>query len=189
MLIHVNISSPSKIKQILIKTERIWILMHRSGLTGFHNKAKLKSCNIFLSFTYTHILSPSRMWELAETGSCDAELTVVKCWKHKHEKILIYHSRYFLSCMVLVADFFPLPVILCYNLHSKEYIWNTNLDCLNKGNKEGTLFYPCLPPQTFLPVLSTVCGIWKWEWEYPKLFYVFPVLYSCLEPTGFPLRK
>lgn len=82
--------------------------MYRSGLTGFHNRAKLKSSKVFLSFTYTHILSPSRMWELAETGSRDAELTLVKCWKHKHEKIPIYQSQYFLFCMVSVADFFPL---------------------------------------------------------------------------------
>lgn len=82
--------------------------MYRRSLIDFHNRAKLKSSKVFLSFTSTHKLSPSRMWELAETGSRDAELTLVKCWKQKQEKIPIYQSQYFLSCMVLVADFFPL---------------------------------------------------------------------------------
>lgn len=145
--------------------------MYRSSLIGFHNRAKLKYSKFFLSFTSTHILSPSRMWELAETGSHDAELTLVKCWKHKHEKIPIYQSQYFLSCMVLVADIFPSlrHVILCYN--SKEYIWNTNLDCLNED--EGSYFI-----LAFLLRFFSLCWVQSvefetgaehvgWEWEYP----------------------
>lgn len=44
--------------------------------------------------------------------------------------------------MVLAADFFHSlrHVILSYDLHSKEYIWSTDLDCLNEGMKKGSCF-------------------------------------------------
>lgn len=101
--------------------KRTWILINKSGLTGFHDSSKWKASKIFWSSTYTHLISPSRMWEPAKTGSRDAELTGVKCWKHKHEQIPIYQSLAFLSCTVLVADIFPpLDMSFCTTTSAAE---------------------------------------------------------------------
>lgn len=106
------------------------------------------------------------MWELAKTGSRDAELTGVKCWKHKHEQIPIYQSLTSLSCMVLVCRFFPpLDMSSCATTSTAKSTFGTEIWIVKmKTWRRGIIILSYLSAQTLVPVLKRIYGIWIWDW-------------------------
>lgn len=92
------------------------------------------------------------MWEPAKTGSRDAELTGVKCWKHKHEQIPIYQSLASLSCMVLVADFFPpLDMSFCATTSAAKSKFGTEIWIVKMKAWRREIIILSLPPRSDSP--------------------------------------